>query len=86
MTYKMVYMVMGNDKFGLDKMLKELDNQDLNSEYTDIVLGLKQDILQGNFVKMFRAMREHKVEAIRRIMALFVVKLRVWALNILCRR
>lgn len=86
MTYKMVYMVMGNDKFGLDKMLKELEEADLQSEFTDIVLGLKRDIQQGNFVKMFRTMREQKVEAIRNIMRLFVVKLRVWALNILCRR
>ena len=86
MTYKMVYMIMGNDKFGLDKMLKELDETDLQSEFTDVVLGLKQAILQGNFVRLFRVMREHKMETIRSIMSLFVDKLRLWALTILCRR
>lgn len=86
MTYKMVYMIMANDKFGLDKMLKELDETDLQSDFTDIILGLKQDILQGNFVKLFRTMREHKMETIRSIMCLFVDKLRLWALVILSRR
>lgn len=86
MTYKMVYMIMGNDKFGLDKMLKELDETDLQSEFTDVVLELKQAILQGNFVRLFRVMREHKMETIRSIMSLFVDKLRLWALTILCRR
>lgn len=36
--YKMIYMVLNNDKFGIDKMLKEMDTADLESTQTETVL------------------------------------------------
>lgn len=35
--YKMIYMVLNSDKFGLDKLLTQLTAEDLDSEFTAIV-------------------------------------------------
>lgn len=47
--------------------------------------SLQTDLVRGNFVKIFRLMNSHPMDGVRDLLALFVPKLRTWALLILCR-
>lgn len=83
--YQLLYMVLNNDKTGLDKRLKEMTNADLESEHTMTVLELRHDLTQGNFIKVFRMMTEHPLEGVRSLVRSFEKKLRVWSLLLICK-
>ena len=36
--YRLLYLMLNKDKFGVDKMLKELKGEDLDSEHIETVL------------------------------------------------
>jgi len=84
LSYRFIYLVFGNQRQPLNRLLQELVMVQLDSDNMKFAFELREAYEMGNIKKLFQLYKKG-VNMTQYLIDLFVNKLRIWALQILCK-
>jgi SAC3/GANP family len=84
MMYRTLYLALNSEKSVLLRYLKELTPEDLQTEPMKQVLKLIKNLVVGNFAYIFNQLEKGK-EGTKTLLRMFLLKLRVWALQMIAK-
>lgn len=83
--YRIVYLALNSEKFELNRFLKEMPNDEMCNQLVQRGIDFKSTLLQGNIKKIFDLYKHCNLELLRKVISMFLPKLRIWALQIMCK-
>jgi stalled ribosome alternative rescue factor ArfA len=84
LSYRFIYLVFGNQKGQLNRLLQELTTEQLDSENMRFAMALRDAYEMGNVKKLFQLYKSG-ITMTQYLIDLFVSKLRIWGLQIICK-
>lgn len=84
LMYRILYLTLNSEKNVLNRFLKEQSIEELTTMPVKKVLSLKKALTMGNIDFVFNQLVEG-FEGTRFLLKLFLVKLRIWALQIISK-
>ena len=84
LCYRIFYLILANHKYEINRLLIELTDDDLAQKDVQIAFKLKNAMDNGNVARVF-AIYKTAPYLSQYLMDLFINKLRIWSLSLICK-